>query len=267
MDKALRKHLQHYVQVFTEGQQRNANEADTVMYITRFLTDVLGYDLFKDITKEFQIKERFCDVAVKVNGAVRFLIEVKSMALALSDRHIEQAENYASRSGIQWVVLTNGLNWRLYHLTFDSNGIEHDLAFECALGTDIDLEESWECLSLLSHESVSKGQLADFWEHKKALSTSSLLRTLFTEEVLGSLRRELNRKASVRVDLEDIGNALRRLLNPEVVTEDIRIRKARKKKRREPGREMETYEAKETEPAVASPSAMPRDVGTPQATP
>lgn len=248
MDRSVKKQLQHYIQVFTEGQQRNANEADTVMYITRFLTDVLGYDLFKDITKEFQIRERYCDVAVKINGQVHFLIEVKSMALALSDRHIEQAENYASRSGIEWVVLTNGLNWRLYHLTFDAGGIEHDLAFECTLGTDIDLEESWECLSILSRESITNGDLADFWEHKKALSSDSLLRALFTEEVLNSLRRELRRKSTVRVELEDIGNALRRLLNPEVVTEDIRIRKARKKRRRE------TAQDPESPAAVADPS-------------
>jgi predicted type IV restriction endonuclease len=172
-------------------------------------------------------------VAIKINGEVRFLIEVKSMALALSDRHIEQAENYASRSGIQWVILTNGLSWRLYHLTFESSGIEHDLAFECALGPTIDLEETWECLSLLSKDSVTKGRLEDYWDHKKALSSTSLLRALFTEDVLNSLRRELKRKATVRVDMEDIATALRRLLNPEVLTEDIRIRKGKKKRRPE----------------------------------
>jgi predicted type IV restriction endonuclease len=240
------------------------------MYITRFLTDVLGYDLFKDLTKEFQIRERFCDVAVKVNGAVRFLIEVKSMALALSDRHIEQAENYASRAGIQWVVLTNGLDWRLYHLTFDSTGIEHDLAFECTLGPDLDFEQSWECLSILSHESVVNGDLADFWEHKKALSSDSLLRALFTEEVLGSLRRELRRKVDVRVDLDDIGTALRRLLNPEVLTEDIRIRKARKKRRRESSQGDEETQSAPADGSVDKeglPPPKPAEANIPPATP
>jgi predicted type IV restriction endonuclease len=263
MDKSLKKQLQHYIQVFTDGQQRNANEADTVMYITRFLTDVLGYDLFKDITKEFQIRERYCDVAVKVNGEVHFLIEVKAMSLALSDRHIEQAENYASRAGIRWVILTNGLTWRLYHLTFDSNGIEHDLAFECSLGVNIDLEETWECLSLLSHKSVENGELADYWEHKKTLSSDSLLRALFTEEVLNSLRRELRRKATIRVDLEDIGTALRRLLNPEVLTEDIRIRKARKKRRRDSSEKTDDIEQVSPETLESPTLPTPVDTGAP----
>jgi len=231
MDRAIKKQLLHYAQVFTDGRQRNANEADTVMYIVRFLTDVLGYDLFKDVTKEFQVRERYCDVALKIDGEVKILIEVKAMALSLSDRHIEQAENYASRSGLPWVILTNGLTWRLYHLTFDANGIEHDLAFECELGPEADLEAAWECLALLSRQAVAKGELTAFWEQKKTLSPQSLLRALFTEPVLQMLRRELRQKATARIELEAIAQAVRRLLNPEVMTEEIRITKARKKRR------------------------------------
>ena len=83
---------------------------------------------------------------MKLQGQVRFLVEAKAMHLALSDRHIEQAGNYASRSGIPWVVLTNGITWRLYHLTFESSGIEHDLCFEVNLELESDLDEVWKCL-------------------------------------------------------------------------------------------------------------------------
>lgn len=108
---------------------------------------------------------------------------------------------------------------------------EHDVAFECTLGHGDGLEDSWQCLSRLTRAAIAKGELVAFWEHKKTLSPQSLLKALFTESVLNSLKRELRRKATVRMDLEDIANALRRLLNPEVLTEDIRIKKARKKKR------------------------------------
>ena len=119
MDKALKKTLLQYATLFQDGRQRNINEADTVMYLTKFFTDVLGYDLFSEITKEFQVRDRYCDVAIKVKGEVKFLVEAKAMPIGLSDKHIEQAENYASRAGIRWVVLTSGISWRLYHLTFD----------------------------------------------------------------------------------------------------------------------------------------------------
>ena len=231
MDRGIKKALQQYAQVFQDGRERNVNEADTVMYLVRFFTDVLGYDLFSEITKEFQVRERYCDIAVKVKGQVRFLIEAKAMPLALSDRHIEQAENYASRSGIEWVVLTNGTSWRLYHLTFESTGIEHDLAFDVELIPESDLEEVWEHLELLSRKRVVSGALEEFWAHKKTLSPMSLMKALFTEEVLARIRRELRRKSDVRLELTDIAASLRRLLNPEVLTEDIKIRKARKKRK------------------------------------
>jgi hypothetical protein len=42
MEKSLRKSLLQYVNLFQEGRQRNINEADTVMYLTKFFTDILG---------------------------------------------------------------------------------------------------------------------------------------------------------------------------------------------------------------------------------
>lgn len=202
------------------------------MYLTKFFTDVLGYDLFSEITKEFQVRDRYCDIAVKVQGEVRFLVESKSTSLSLADRHIEQAGNYASRSGIQWVVLTNGISWRLYHLTFESTGIEHDLAFDVNLTPESDLEEVWRNLSLLSRESILKGELEDFWAYKKSLSPTSLVKALFTEEVLSALRRTLKRESEVRLEIADIADSIRRLFNPEVLTEDIKIKKARKKRKK-----------------------------------
>jgi hypothetical protein len=79
---------------------------------------------------------------------------------------------------------------------------------------------------------VVSGALDTFWQHKKTLSPTSLLRALFTEKVLAVIRRDLHRKADVQLELEDIAQSLRRLLNPEVLTEDIKIRKAKKKRKR-----------------------------------
>ena len=95
-----------------------------------------------------------------------------------------------------------------------------------------DLEEVWEHLELLSRKRVVSGALEEFWAHKKTLSPMSLMKALFTEEVLARIRRELRRKSDVRLELTDIAASLRRLLNPEVLTEDIKIRKARKKRKR-----------------------------------
>ncbi|MGB8953655.1 MAG: type I restriction enzyme HsdR N-terminal domain-containing protein, partial [Candidatus Aminicenantales bacterium] len=108
MEKELKKKLLLYSNIFKEAQEKEKKEADVIMYIIEFLKDVLGYDVFTEISKEYQIKEKYCDIAIKLRGQVELLIEVKQPGLRLVDKHIEQAENYAMRSGTKWVILTNG---------------------------------------------------------------------------------------------------------------------------------------------------------------
>src|SRR5262249_34722836 len=143
-------------------------------------------------------------------------------------KHIEQAENYASKAGIRWVALTNGIEWQLYHLSWaEHEGITHDLAWQAHLLDEFesDPECLWEKLSLLSRSSVAKGLLDDFWEHKKALSPGSVVRVLFSEDVLNAIRRNLNRNAPARLDIQDVFNAVRDALSREALLEagDITI--------------------------------------------
>jgi predicted type IV restriction endonuclease len=121
-----------------------------------------------------QIKDRYCDLALKVDGTIRLLVEAKAAGVkALSEKHIEQAENYASRQGLTWVLLTNGVEWQLYHLAFtEGEGITHDIAFQANLVEDLasDADGFWAKLGLLERTAMRKGALEDFWGQKKVLS-------------------------------------------------------------------------------------------------
>ncbi|OGR50931.1 MAG: hypothetical protein A2049_03490 [Elusimicrobia bacterium GWA2_62_23] len=121
------KGLRKFTSVWQDAKDRDINEADVVTRVVKFLEDVLGYDVFSHITKEFQVKERFVDLAIRVDSKVKFYIEVKSAGTSLKESQIFQAESYASQSGVSWVILTNGSEWQFYHLTFDKTGIEHTL--------------------------------------------------------------------------------------------------------------------------------------------
>ena len=136
LEKTVLNQLRKFSPAFREARDRGANESDTVMYLVKFFEEVLGYDSLKgEISKELAIKERYCDIALKIEGTVRILVEGKAAGIkGLVDRNIEQAENYASKAGIRWVLLTNGIEWRLYHLTWAENeGITHDLAWQANL--------------------------------------------------------------------------------------------------------------------------------------
>jgi hypothetical protein len=239
LDRSILAQLKRFADAFREARERGANESDTVMYLIKFFEDALGYDSLKgELSKEVAIKDRYCDFAVKLDGGIQLLVEAKAASLkVLSDKNIEQAENYASRAGIEWVLLTNGIEWKLFHLTFaESEGIAHDLAFSLNLLelVEQDAECLWGCLGLLSKAAMKKKELGEFWSRKKILRPASVVKVLLAEPVLAVIRRELNREAPARLDIQDVYNAVRDTLSKESLAEagDLNLRTKKKRKKR-----------------------------------
>jgi hypothetical protein len=239
LDKSTSAQLKRFAAAFKEARDRGANESDTVMYLVKFFEEVLGYDSLKgEISKELAIKDRYCDIAIKIDGEVELLVEAKAAGLkGLSDKCIEQAENYASRAGLQWVLLTNGIEWKLFHLTFaEGEGIAHDVAFSINLLEQLEtgLDSFWEALSLLSKPLMKKSALEEFWSQRKLLSPASVVKTLLSEPVLSVIRRELNRESPARLDVQDVFNAIRDSLSKEALAEagDLSLRKKKRKRRK-----------------------------------
>ena len=242
MEKEIKKLLKNYCSIFKEAQEKEKKEADVVMYVIQFFKDVLEYDIFTEISKEFQIKDKYCDIAIKLDGQVEFLIEVKQPGMRLMDKHIEQAENYAMRSGTKWVILTNGCEWRVFHLSFDEEGgVESTLAFRIDLLKDY-LENADEVISkfnMLNKKYYLKGELEKYWTKKTMLVPKSLARALFTNTVLRAIGKEINRGADVKVGTEEVGKALKNIFDKEILAEmaDIKIGKKKRTRRvkKEPG--------------------------------
>ena len=224
--------LKKLVPVLIEAQERNLNEADTRLRVVRLLSDVLGYDELNELSSEQRVRQRFVDYAVEIDGVVRFLIEVKSAKTTLRDRHIEQAERYASQGNIPWVVLTNGIVWNLYHLTFDE-GIDYDLAFSVNLSSDR-IDEAAALLGVLHRSSVLRGEHERFWSQQLALSPYSLGRALFTDDVMRAIRKAVRANEGFLIDPEDLAKALHELFTPEAREQmgPVKIRRSKKRKPR-----------------------------------
>ncbi len=209
IEKSLKKLVPHLI----KAREDNLNEADTRQRVTKVLEEVLGYDPMTEISGEAQIKDKYVDLAVKIDGAIRFLVETKSAGTILRDRHMEQAQHYAAEGNIPWVLLTNGVAWSLYHLSFEE-GIEHSRAFAVDLSTDPPVKVC-ESLALLHRQAVKKGDLDEYWEHRVALSPQSISRALFTEEALRLIRREIRRHEGILIDEEDLAQAIHGMLSAE----------------------------------------------------
>jgi hypothetical protein len=96
---------------------RDANEGDTRLLVTDFLCDGLGYDKYADLTTEYQVKGEFADYGLRIDRDLVAFIEVKRIATKLSTKHLRQVEMYAVNEGVEWVILTNGSVWQVYHIT------------------------------------------------------------------------------------------------------------------------------------------------------
>lgn len=230
----IRKPLKRFLPRFTEALERNLNEADTVMRLVRCFEEVFGYDPMSDITRETQVKHKYVDVAIKIDGVIRLLVEAKAAGIVLRDRHIEQAERYAAEGNYPWVLLTNGVVWNLYHLTFDE-GIEYEKAFSIDL-TTTPLDVAADTLAVLHKKSVQKGELDAYWRRRSALGAQSLGAVLFAEPVVKLIRRELRRTEGLLVDEEDLASAIHAILSLETreLIGPVRIRRRRRLSRPAP---------------------------------
>jgi hypothetical protein len=72
-----------------------------------------------------------------------------------------------------------------------------------------------ECLSLLHRTSVRKDALEDYWEHKAALNPASLGKSLFSEEVLRLIRRDIRKREGIQTDEDDLVAALHGLFTAD----------------------------------------------------
>lgn len=210
--------MKRYQVILTAAKARDVNEADTVTIVKDMLADVFGYDKYAEVTSEFAIRGNYCDLATKLDGRIATLIEVKAIGTDLKDHHVKQAVDYAANQGVEWVLLTNGVCWRVYHLIF-AKPIDSELII------DIDFvqlnprsESTIEKLFLWCKEGWVKSALGDFKDQKDALSRFVIGATLLTDPVLDVIRRELRRLTpEARIDTDQI----REVMTAEVIKRDV----------------------------------------------
>jgi hypothetical protein len=232
MSVDIRRPLKRFARHFLEARDSGLNEADTVLRLCRFFEEVLGYDGLQDISREAEMKHKYVDVCLKVDGRVRLLVEAKAAGQQLRDRHIEQAQTYASQNNYRWVLLTNGVDWHLYHLTFEE-GIEYERAFVISLANEEGFDEAAEKIGYLHRKAVAKGDLDTFWEKTAALGADSIGKALFRDTVLRLIRREIRRETGLLIDTEDLAKAVHEMFSTEAREQvgPLRIRRRRKSSR------------------------------------
>ncbi|MDH4232897.1 MAG: type I restriction enzyme HsdR N-terminal domain-containing protein [Nitrospirota bacterium] len=213
--KEFKAALKKFLPKIKDARDRNLNEADTRMRIRLLLSDVLGYDILEDITQEHMVQGHYVDMTVKYKGQVKFFLEAKSVDTNLKDTHVYQATNYAATAGVNLCILTNGIEYRLYNISWNKSKVDSTLAFSVNI-LDDPFEEAVERLWLLSRESVRKGFIDKFIAEITSLSDRNLLQALMAPRVISSIRRELKDNTGHNVREEAVQKSIKKLFSDEL---------------------------------------------------
>lgn len=221
--------LKSYQAIALSHKEKDVSEADTVTLVKDILSDCFGFNKYEELTSEQQVKNTFVDLAVKIDGKIKFLIEVKASGVELNSSHLRQAVNYGSNLGIQWIVLTNGLEWQLHKVTFSPHIETEELSSFNLLNIDLKNEEVQMKLYLLCREGIDSDAMDEYNEHAQALNKFNIAQVILSESIISTIRRELRKLfPEIKMDSLQISDILNNEVLKREVIEDNKSKEAQK---------------------------------------
>lgn len=255
----VQSNLRRFVTVLSAQKARDVSEADTVTLVKDILSEVFGFDKYAELTSEYSIRGTFCDLAIKLDNKLQLLIEVKAIGLELKDNHTKQAVDYASNQGIEWVVLTNVIQWTLFHVLFKKPIEKQEVCTINLLDVDLKSEADLERVFLFCREGLTRNALAEYRDRKDATSRYMLAAIILNSDAVASaIRREVRRVSDLLVDEETI----LKMLRDEVIKRDAlegdqaesAARRFHRNSEKSIRKSTEEPDAKTTPDAAASPT-------------
>ena len=150
------------------------NEQNTKAILIEPLLLALGWNVhdLDEVQREYRYKDNPVDYACFVlHGHPRLFVEAKAFNADLKERKWRaQIVNYANTTGVEWCVLTNGVEWQLYKSNAPGE-LNKKMFLETSLNSD---EKSKRFVdpdfffSLLSKDKIKENEIENYW--KKIIS-------------------------------------------------------------------------------------------------
>jgi predicted type IV restriction endonuclease len=217
----VRSQVKRLVKPIGDLVARDANEGDTRLVVTDILTDGLGFDKYSDLTTEYLVKGEFADYGLRVDQQLVAFLETKRATTKLSTKHLRQVEMYALNEGVEWIILTNGARWQVYHV-----GVAPGLPVLVELALEVDLtgpesvNQKADGLFYITKEAFKRHLIDDVWKEKVARSPRSLASVILSDSVVETIRKELRRRTGRQVDAAAVAKLIREsVVRPECLDE------------------------------------------------
>jgi hypothetical protein len=191
-------------------------------------------------------------LAIKINGNVSIIIEAKAIGIDLKDQHVKQAVDYGANKGIDWVILTNGVTWRVYKLLF-TKPIQHIPVFQFEfLQIKSKSSEDLELLFNISKEGILKNSLENLYVQKQATNKFMIGNLLYTESVLSTIKKELK---SIYPDMKVTSEEIEKVLYNGVIKREIKEGEESDEAKKKIAKSLRKKDKLKIEKSVNSPSA------------
>ena len=252
--------LKAFSKIALNQRSRDVAEADTVTLVKDIMADCFGYDKYSELTSEHQVRGTFCDLAIKIEGRIQFLVEVKGAGTQLNESHIAQAVNYGANEGIEWVVLTNSIEWKLYRIKFTQPLSREEVTSFSLPEVNLRSEDDLRRVFLLCREGLSAGAMDTFHKNAQILNRYTIAELLKSDSVASIVRREFRKLfPDVKIDTSNISDLLmNEILKRDVVEGDkvkeaeTRVRKASRKLEKQKMKKLQHQESQDTSYPSAS---------------
>ncbi len=230
LDKETRKALLDARKKIEAVAKADGNEAETRKNVLYIFGTLMGYDIYHHVTSEYAIytsgETVHCDIAVQLDrkeaSKPDFLVELKRVNMDLTSKHLRQAASYAIDVGCEWVLLTNGKEWKLYHISFakppQTKLIE---SWNLLTGDPVILAEKF---NLIGYKNIKRDGLARLWEKSNVLTPQNILKIILSEQSIRLIRHDLKKATDVTVSPEEIVGAIRHILNEAALGEMEKIK-------------------------------------------
>lgn len=223
--------IKDYRKKFLSSNIKELDESGTRILINYFLTEVLGYLSIEEVKTEYMIKGTYADYVVQTNKARHFLVEVKALSFALTDKHLRQAIEYGANEGIDWALLTNGRNFEFYRIIF-GKPIEHKKVLSFDLSNADSLKRSIEDIEFMHKDSVAKKSLANLWNKHSALDPITLAGLMYNNSVVSFVKRELKNKYKAKFEDDEVREAIGKLISQPINLDLVKVSKSKPTKKK-----------------------------------
>jgi predicted type IV restriction endonuclease len=149
------------------ARSAGVNEENTKRVLITPLLEALGWDVFDldEVQNEYRTKpqDNPVDYAMFLRRSPVLFFEAKALGQAVTDRRwVGQNVGYASVAGVDWCVLTNGDEYRLYnaHAPVDA---DEKLFRAVRLSDEAQHDHTVETLALLSKAQMQDKQIDALW--------------------------------------------------------------------------------------------------------